>query len=84
MPRREDLHRINEKIRDVVNVRVVGEGIEQGFIVLAVFLGVGVPAVKSALLSSVSVHPFDSRMAAVVLLTAGVGPVPSKQLAVVL
>ncbi|CAN5741391.1 translation initiation factor IF-3 [soil metagenome] len=30
MPRREDLHRINEKIRDVPNVRVVGEGIEQG------------------------------------------------------
>lgn len=30
MPRREDLHRINEKIRDVANVRVVGEGIEQG------------------------------------------------------
>jgi translation initiation factor IF-3 len=30
MPRREDLHRINEKIRDVTNVRVVGEGIEQG------------------------------------------------------
>ncbi len=30
MPRREDLHRINEKIRDVSNVRVVGEGIEQG------------------------------------------------------
>ncbi len=30
MPRKEDLHRINEKIRDVVNVRVVGEGVEQG------------------------------------------------------
>jgi len=30
MQRREDLHRINEKIRDVANVRVVGEGIEQG------------------------------------------------------
>lgn len=30
MPRREELHRINEKIRDVANVRVVGEGIEQG------------------------------------------------------
>jgi translation initiation factor IF-3 len=30
MPRREDLHRINEKIRDVTNVRVVGEGVEQG------------------------------------------------------
>ena len=30
MPRREELHRINEKIRDVSNVRVVGEGIEQG------------------------------------------------------
>ncbi|CAN5154049.1 translation initiation factor IF-3 [soil metagenome] len=30
MPRREDLHRINEKIRDVANVRVVGEGVEQG------------------------------------------------------
>lgn len=30
MPRREELHRINEKIRDVTNVRVVGEGIEQG------------------------------------------------------
>jgi len=30
MPRKEDLHRINEKIRDVANVRVVGEGVEQG------------------------------------------------------
>jgi translation initiation factor IF-3 len=30
MPRKEELHRINEKIRDVSNVRVVGEGIEQG------------------------------------------------------
>jgi translation initiation factor IF-3 len=30
MPRKEELHRINEKIRDVANVRVVGEGIEQG------------------------------------------------------
>ncbi|MSP70093.1 MAG: translation initiation factor IF-3 [Bacteroidetes bacterium] len=30
MPRKEDLHRINEKIRDVTNVRVVGEGVEQG------------------------------------------------------
>lgn len=30
MPRKEDLHRINEKIRDVGEVRVVGEDIEQG------------------------------------------------------
>lgn len=30
MPRKEDIHRINEKIRDVTNVRVVGEGVEQG------------------------------------------------------
>lgn len=30
MPRKEELHRINEKIRDVTNVRVVGEGVEQG------------------------------------------------------
>ena len=30
MPRKEDLHRINEKIRDVTTVRVVGEGVEQG------------------------------------------------------
>jgi translation initiation factor IF-3 len=30
MPRKEDPHRINEKIRDVTNVRVVGEGVEQG------------------------------------------------------
>jgi translation initiation factor IF-3 len=30
MPRKEDLHRINEKIRDVTHVRVVGEDIEQG------------------------------------------------------
>ncbi|MFN8713712.1 MAG: translation initiation factor IF-3 [Bacteroidota bacterium] len=30
MPRKEELHRINEKIRDVGEVRVVGEDIEQG------------------------------------------------------
>jgi translation initiation factor IF-3 len=30
MPRKEDLHRINEKIRDVSQVRVVGDGIESG------------------------------------------------------
>ncbi|MCU0435977.1 MAG: translation initiation factor IF-3 [Bacteroidia bacterium] len=30
MPRKEELHRINEKIRDVSEVRVVGEDIEQG------------------------------------------------------
>jgi translation initiation factor IF-3 len=30
MPRKEDPHRINEKIRDVTTVRVVGEGVEQG------------------------------------------------------
>jgi len=35
MPRKEDLHRINEKIRDVTNVRVVGEGVEQGLFSIA-------------------------------------------------
>ncbi len=39
--------------------------------------GSGAPMLKSALLSSVSVAPPPARMAAVVLLVAPVGPVPS-------
>jgi len=36
MPRqKEELHRINEKIRDVAQVRVVGEGVEQGVFTIA-------------------------------------------------
>ena len=44
--------------------------------------GVGVPAVKSAALSSVSVAPSSSRSAAVVLVRVGAAAGPSKQLAV--
>ena len=46
-----------------------------------VFRGVGVPIVKSRPLSSVSVQPPVSRIAAVVLLVAAVGCAPSKKLA---
>ena len=45
--------------------------------------GSGTPAVKSAALLSVSVAPPPFRRSEVVLLGAGAGPVPSKQLAVV-
>ena len=46
------------------------------------FLGSGGPATKSVELLSVSVHPRPFRRTAVVLLGAGVGAVPSKQVAV--
>ena len=44
--------------------------------------GVGLVAMKSALLLFVSVQPSDLRMIAVVLLAAGAGPLPLKQVAV--
>lgn len=46
------------------------------------FLGIGNPAAKSALLLSVSVQPLFARITALVLEGAAVGPPPSKQLAV--
>src|SRR3954471_17676897 len=46
-----------------------------------VFLGVGAPAVKSALLLSVSVHPPFLRSAAAVAEIVGAWPVPSKKFA---
>ena len=49
----------------------------QLFTALAVFRGFGAPVEKSALLLSVSVHPFPARNAAVVLVRVGVGPAPS-------
>ena len=49
----------------------------------ALACGSGVATVKSAKLSSVSVAPPPFRWADVVLEGAAVGPVPSKQLAVV-
>jgi hypothetical protein len=47
----------------------------------ALLRGAGAATVKSAALSSVSCRPSNRRRAAVVLVSAGVGPVPSKQLA---
>src|SRR5437763_8306065 len=49
----------------------------------AVFLGTGAPVVRSAALLSVSVQPPEPprRRSAVVLLGAGAGPDPSKQVA---
>ncbi len=47
------------------------------------FRGIGTSTEKSAALFSVSVQPALMRRAAVVLLKVPVGPVPSKQLAVV-
>src|SRR3970040_740600 len=52
-----------------------------GFNGLAVLRGAGAPAEKSAALLSVSVQPFPTRTAAVVLLKVGAAPVPSKKLA---
>src|SRR4051812_41027611 len=46
---------------------------------VAVLRGLGVPAVKSLALLSVSVQPAEPRIAAVVALMVGVGPVPSKK-----
>src|ERR1044071_1633877 len=48
----------------------------------AVLRGLGIPTAKSAALASVSVQPLAVRRAAVVLLSVGVGPGPSKQFAV--
>ena len=48
----------------------------------AIFRGFGITAAKSALLLEVSVQPFDLRMTALVLLAAGAGALPLKQVAV--
>ena len=48
----------------------------------AIFRGFGWVETKSVLLLRVSVQPSDLRMIALVLLGAGVGPLPLKQLAV--
>jgi len=47
-----------------------------------VLRGFGGASAKSAALLRVSVHPFAARVAALVLLAAGAGPVPRKQFAV--
>src|SRR5262249_15957528 len=52
----------------------------QGLSGAAVLRGLGVPVTKSVLLLSLSVQPAFVRIAAVLLLRLGVGPVPSKQL----
>ena len=44
--------------------------------------GSGAAAAKSAAFESVSVQPFASRTSAVVLVSAGAAPVPSKSVAV--
>lgn len=59
-------------------VGIIG-ALAQAFVGEALFRGFGVPALKSVALLSVSVHPFAARSTAVVLLGAGVEPVPSKQ-----
>lgn len=51
-------------------------------VAVAVFRGLGAPAVKSAEFAFVSVHPLLLRRTEVVLLGAAVGPAPSKQFAV--
>jgi hypothetical protein len=48
-------------------------------VVAALFRGLGAPVVKSAELFLPLVHPDPPRSSAVVLLGAGVGPVPRKQ-----
>jgi len=47
-----------------------------------VLRGAGAPAAKSAALLSVSVQPPSARKAAVVLLSVGAAPLPSKKFAV--
>ena len=54
----------------------------QAFVGVALFLALATAAVKSAALSSVSVHPPPARKTALALLGAGARPVPSKVLAV--
>lgn len=61
----------------------VGTGVAQALGPDWVFRGLGEPAVKSLLLLSESVQPFDLRKSTVVLLGAGARPAPSKQSAVV-
>ena len=58
-------------------------GPEHGFKAVAVFLGFGNAAAKSAALLLLSVQPFAHRKTAFVFDGAGVGPLPSKQFAVV-
>src|SRR5215813_12450677 len=61
----------------------VPERTAQLFVGECEFRGVGAPTTKSLALLSVSVHPSVFLIAAVVLVVAAVGPVPSKQFAVV-
>ena len=61
----------------VVSITVGGTSTPQLLVGEAVLRGVGAPVVKSAALSSVSVQPALLRIAAVVLVSAGVAPVPS-------
>jgi len=58
-----------------------GGGASQSLLAEALLRGAGTPVVKSAELTLVSVQPSPSRSAAVVLLSADVAPLPSKQLA---
>jgi hypothetical protein len=53
----------------------------QRWIAVAVLRGAGVPAVKSAALSSVSAQPASSRESAVELVSVGAAAAPSKKLA---
>ena len=56
--------------------------IEHRLICVVVFLGLGAASAKSLALLRVSVQPFVFRVAAFVLLAAGAGAVPLKQVAV--
>jgi len=58
-------------------VGIIG-ALAQAFVGEPLFRGFGVPVLKSVALLSVSVQPFAARSTAVVLLGAGVEPVPSK------
>jgi hypothetical protein len=62
-------------------VATTGWPVGQGLGGVAVVRGIGAAAAKSAPFWSVSVQPPAPRVAAVVLLGAGVGPAPSKKLA---
>src|SRR5262245_39592032 len=60
---------------------IVRLGVPHRFSAEAVLRGLGAPAVKSALLLSVSLQPPLLRESAVVALIVGAGPVPSKKFA---
>ena len=76
-----DWHR-NTQLTDYAALLASTQALPLTLIGEALFLGVGAPAAKSVEFVSVSVHPFAPRRTALVLLGAGVGPAPSKQLAV--